>query len=946
MAWSSWSTCDWNRQLTNTVFFDKERLDTPINRISVSDRILLSCSGDNAADPVAVRKAFIASFGKTAHEIRSHFSWSISLFQKTASQGFPPTFAALYLSLLAASADEQTYNEGNFRRRFAEIVKPVVIADSYSFSDLPKLWQHIAGWSQARAKKDHDCRVLQLPDPQRENIIGYSKRLAFPNYRDETTLSKVLAQTGMDGSTGFSLVAHAVSTQLRSFSASFLEEFQIFRSLSLRGKQKEAYESPFWGAVRDISWERGRIEADSIGIFQLGIDIVNPYQPEIYLLTDKVGSRLLARQCRIDSTITGGLLEFIAYPMTGRTWSPEQLLSISSQNQRLNRSKLWKGLAAGCIAFFRDQYGNMTTDGEHIDGSAVCFLAEARLASSIGHDARHYGWKFRSQSDGAPIGKWKALIFDNVSSKALLALAKTLPESIQSQFGLAWHPPRPRPSGGAWYGQALLLNPASNPVLRMRDADSGTYELFSNTGKSLVNAPLEPVDSDGFQVPPAELAFVDDVTQIRYSLSNHKEGHTGWLTVPVVADVLLHAPPPLRNIDTWLSDGPAGTLSSLQYTFRKHTQALPIYQRGSSSPLPSPPKIVQAASDKQAAITTAKLVRLDELPKFLSWQCDALSLRFQRRNTLPFAELKAHTSGAAMATGIPVWQANKLLTASCWLDRVQQHASPQPVFSAAPRTIALLSADGPPIARIVGMIPRSEWFRLRKAMTPGESVHMLHVESKPCIGAIELRLSSPDRLKDIATDFQCLELTQEGSSGPLASLSAFPSPEKLDIKGIPRQSELNIWRRKEYAWSPFDRESPLAQGDIIRQQGSSRPRYFVHDKALWIKTDSVLWAFLFSLSAREIPIGTIMANGDCQFHPFVRGLPSSMTRWWLHWGGGCMSVREDGGLTFTGDDGHAFWEAMPKWIISRPFNKSLPSGENTATERRKLALRLRLMAKK
>ena len=158
---------EWNEALVGAIFLDPERTGATVCRMDATGQLLEKISGSDGLE--AAKRKFVAAFGQDASDIRRHYRrTSISLTQATA---VPHTFAALYLTLLAATGDDSTSGEGWFRRRFAAMLKMDELA-SFDFLELPMMWQDFARWCERRANLVGDCPRLSLPDPRNENRIG------------------------------------------------------------------------------------------------------------------------------------------------------------------------------------------------------------------------------------------------------------------------------------------------------------------------------------------------------------------------------------------------------------------------------------------------------------------------------------------------------------------------------------------------------------------------------------------------------------------------------------------------------------------------------------------------------------------------------------------------------------------------------------------------------
>jgi hypothetical protein len=351
--------------------------------------------------------------------------------------------------------------------------------------------------------------------------------------------------------------------------------------------------------------------------------------------------------------------------------------------------------------------------------------------------------------------------------------------------------------------------------------------------------------------------------------------------------------------------------------------------------------------DDEQFLVDSNSSSLDALPPFLDWQCEALSLRFQRRAAMPFAELNSHLIGAAEAADVPLRWAQRLLFNSGWTSRVQRRNSPYPVFAPAPRTITIHSVGQHVTARISGMFPKAERARLSAALYEGEAAYILHGGNDALsIGAFELRLCGPERIHELAQDFNCSQLMEPAICAPLAPADLLPQVSMSSSGGWPVQIGLEVWVEKKYTWEAYEPGALVLPGTIARLQGTGRMQYFVSGDGVYWKTDSFAWACIFRLAAQGEPIGTIAVNGDCRFHLNIPELPPSLVRWWLHWGGGYISIPTSGHIIFGGGRGQTIWDVFKGWFAYSPEVGITEKIPDRALERRGLALRLRLAARR
>lgn len=925
MGWQSWTLSDWNKALVEAVFFDRERLDQRITRIQASGEFLAQCTGDPSCNAEAAQQAFISSFGAFSAAILQHFNWSKSIPARTGRSQRPEVFAALYLTLLAASADEDTYSEGNFRNRFKELLKPVAVADP-TFSHLPKLWTHVEAWSRSRAKQYGDCRVLCLPDPGHESRIGHSKRLAFPAYRDETGLQSLLQDRSLSSRSSFRDVASAIASRQHDFSTSFLEEFTIFRNLLARGRLEEAYNSPLWGAVQAITWDVDKATAQRIGSFCLGVDAADSGWPEFYLLTDEKGRSSLAPAALCQNLPVRTSYLYAAHLPGRAPWTPASLFGLAAARPRLSQAGLWKHLDGGCVGLFPDSQSSLSSDGGFYDGAPVCLLVHEKLGPAIRASMRHLGLKPIESRAGA----WSVLFFSSLSSGSMERIADSLPESARQGLPGSWSPPRISCTGGAWYGQSLLLNPASVPLFGIPGADSGSFELAGGTAD--VSGQLE--DADGkFRIPPSALAS-PEADSAHISLSRAGEP-LGEVRIPLARHIPMNPPLRLSDPGAWLADGPSGRLAGLgpEDGAAKHgaipAGMPPLHPRFGRSGLPP-----QGGTESKD---------LDSIPEPLGWLCEALSLRLQRRQTLAFADLNSHLKPASSAADVPYWIARKLLFNAGWLIQLQKRNSSYPAVAPAPRTIALHGVAGDlHTARIVGMLSESERAFIRTWLGSGEAaVRLAPSGGLFGIGAIQLQLASSARIAELAEQLELEVLSKDNRTPPLVLPPEFFKLNQAAADAIRSVPDAEAWEPLRRQWAPMrSPEKPLAPGSIVRVSRQQRRAYWVAAPGGWLETDSEAWAFMLGLAAEGKPLGQVDASGSCRLASGLDRLPYPLVRWWMHWGGGCAAAAPDGSIVLASGSPDA-WNDLRSWFpVPAKAAGAHPSHE-IALERRRLALRLR-----
>ncbi|KQQ96141.1 hypothetical protein [Massilia sp. Leaf139] len=932
MAWQSWTLSDWNRALVEAVFFDSGRLNREITRIQTSEKFLAQCTGDPACNPLDAQRAFIASFGSTSDCIRRRFKWPQPSPSRTAKDNIPEVFAALYLTLLAASADEETYTEGNFRNRFVELLKPVNVA-APNFSVLPKLWLHVEDWSRLRAKQLGDCRILRLPHPGIEVLIGHSKRLAFPAYRDEIKLQSLLHSRKLSSGSDFRHIASAIASLPKEFSAAFLEEFKIFQLLVAQARYGEAYNSPLWRAVQAITWDDDQATSQRIGSFCLGVDAADPGWPEFYLLTDERGRSSLgnAAFCKNLPVATDYL--YAAHLPDCASWTPAQLLGLTASRPRLAQARLWKHLAAGCAALFPSAQNSLTSGGSYYDGGPACLLVHEKLVPAIRSSSSHLGLKPAEAKAGGAFGAWTVLFFDSISTASMARLAEALPEAARQALPGSWRPPRISCSGGAWYGQSLLLSPASTPLFGLSGAASGSYELIGADTKP-VTGQLEEVDGK-FRIPPSALAAAPAFDTAYVSLSRDGKAMEG-MRVPLAKNIPMAPPMRLADPNAWLADGPCGRLAGLA--------AEPGFADSPAGQARMPALHPRFSRSELAFEAATESRDLDAVPDPYGWLCEALALRFQRRQTLSYADLSSHLRPACAAADARHWAVRNLLFSAGWIVQLQKRSSPHPVVAAAPRTIALYGTAGSMhTARIAGMFPESECALLRASLGPAESaVRLAPAGDLFGIGAIQVELTSEARIAELARQFELEILSREPGTPPVFLPPRVFEPAGGAADAMRSAADAESWSPAQRKWGPAGGlgTAPVP-GTIVRISRQQRRAFWVAAPGGWLETDSEAWAFMIGLAVENKPVGQVDAAGNCWLDVRLGRLPLPLVRWWMHWGGGCAAVAPSGEIVLASGSGAAAWSDLRSWFAAIAAAAPSQQCHDAALERRRLALRLR-----
>ncbi len=933
----SWALSEWNDALIRAIFLDPEQARRPLQRVTASDRFLARVAGADGAASGEVKLSFLRSFG-TARMVARQFEWT-SANQRSLRDGLPNFFAALYLTLLAGSADENTYYEGNFRVRFATLLKDVGFPDFFHFNDLPRMWRELEGWCRRQAENGATCRQLVLPDPQRDTLIGYSKRLAFPSYSDESRLSNLLSGIGATEELTPAYVLKQVAQALSKFSANFREEYQEFAKHCGRGHPNDWYETPFWGAVQDIAWDLDCSEAKKNGRYDLVVDVTDCFEPWLTLFADDVGADKLHSNCLVDRATPFSNIVHQIKPKEGPGWTPARLRSLASKNKAFASSRLGRAISRKQIIALPDETGQLRLAGTFFDGCRVACVIERWRAERLFGIAKECRFDVALTPNSEGLSDDAILVFSRLDRKGIERLKgltadaifdKMLPPQSSSRLSLC---------GGAWQGQLLLLNPASAPIAYVEDVVRGSFEYIGRDGVQLGCGAMEQADDGGFRVPPLLASEMHEPYSIRMKVINSFGREFVKLIhgLPVLREGKYAG---LRDRTRWRIGGANGTLNDLS---PEGFSALELsddgrYGRGANALLSNiaDRMVFRPLEVKQSPNVSA--MPLDHLHSGVRWLWDALSLRFQNSQTLSYREILAHAEPAAKASATSPYLLIRLLEASGWLIRLASRTYRSVSFVPGPMELILENESPVVTARLVGPISSSVAADVKLFLRSMETIGvLLSPDIELSCGVIHLKLNDRDRLSELASKLGVSVVVPQKVQKPLGNR------ERLLFTRTYRDNawrnagrKFEEWHWKEWKWIDLQENSSMVDGSLIRDKDPRGLDFFIPFGQDILSTNSETWARWLTTAIRKGAVAEILQGGALMFDEEVLQVPTSLSRWWLLVGGGSVSIGANGALLFLGERTKYSGGALNDWVaMDEPISRV-----DIATERRQLALRL------
>lgn len=508
--WRNWRRSEWNSALIPYLFGRRQGQTQPVVRIPITPETLTRAANASQSESTDVRDCFVQSYRdmspwrvKSLFEVPSAYAgWS----PKSAES--PPFVADLVLTLLVASASEQTYAQGNFRARMV-LELGHAQGTFYPFSGLSALWQSLAEWLARRVRAGKTYRLLKLPDPGYEVRIGYSKRLAFPNYRDYLQLTSVLSEEELGADSPPMRILQCVLAERARFSSGFMSELSDFECLLSSGRD-DLFSHPFWAAVQSITWEwqvPGTVPF-SRPRYRLLLEWTDPGCPTIHLLAGN-----LHNSARIRATP-------LAYPLSSYTHmlpipegeedaksNPLGTLACLADDDRypgFTAAPVLRSIRSCAVCFAPAETGELLSQSSLPARSAVFVAIHRVLRVEFLDRLRERG--IAIQAD-VPIGEGDWCILGLVPAEELLALAR---DEVKPFADLEWiarriEAPELHLSGACRNERFFFLRCGCIPTVMCKDSDTITCAPVS-AEHTFAEFPLSALSPQHFSFAPDQLA--------------------------------------------------------------------------------------------------------------------------------------------------------------------------------------------------------------------------------------------------------------------------------------------------------------------------------------------------------------------------------------------------------------------------------------------------------
>jgi hypothetical protein len=248
--WQDWDAHQWGNALL-VHFFRSESDRTAVARLPITADELVRAVSGRIGDKEIIRDSFICAFQCTPQVFRRKLSKHALTGGRWNATETPPFLGYLFFTCFAAaSIDKSTVNIGEFRQRL-RVLLDHPDGTTYSFGDLPTLWQAFQHWLSERISEGESYRPLRLPNPGWKVRVGYSLALAFPSRDDRLKLAKVLATFQTIETPTVVEVLQLLTEERRHFSTLFVDLLQRAADAFALGVDTDEL-AALWSAVTEV----------------------------------------------------------------------------------------------------------------------------------------------------------------------------------------------------------------------------------------------------------------------------------------------------------------------------------------------------------------------------------------------------------------------------------------------------------------------------------------------------------------------------------------------------------------------------------------------------------------------------------------------------------------------------------------------------------------------
>lgn len=943
-----WGPIIWSRKLFDSIF--KVTEDAPANdpvvRINIKHATLWTRVLDQSNDESEAKSIENSFLNECVLECPQK---SADWFQrkmlegaKSAQTGDPrDNFWLLTISLLAATADEESLGQNDYRTRLAEILEVQNERETrFGLQSLPIMWEALRAKTLEMAMSSSGCyRILELPDPGNEVRIGYSKKLTFPAQKDLKKFVEVIATTsGLESDPIPASLCRALENPKRGqFSKSFRDAISKFRNNLY---SDDLYKDPVWVTYIEILRMEYRYVApglagESAGSLVSNIDLVMypNYEVEFAILSRQAAEELapispcgdfawqaeggdyrsqLTREESSEVNWFVGVFDFKDHPsyLNSSTQWPKQLKTC------------WDD---GVFVFQKSEEGNWIARRNCSESHGIVYLLmfdifAKKLRNRVGSE------EFLTVILDAPqVPNNFTMMKVNVSSLAEhlrreigtpkpgghISNAPILPKELN---WFLWNTAQPR-----LRFQALLKQEQSCFVSRAiplqihKDDWKKCVVIAMDIGDPSAHGEL-PTEEDCFIFRPGENDTLEDGQKLRIRV----EGANQVMQRDIIVTTKCYVPavfktpsdPSRKQVEK--AQGQLGPVDS-EDRCRSVTEnpVIPEDMIPSFSPMGS-------SGDRHAKECLSQWRTLDHYQGVYAELLESLAVAATCRKTLRYSDLKTWIDNVYPNCRYEIFAS---LQDNGFMQEWYPTNHYMPVYWVPSPYLVRIDDN---VVRVIGIVPKNERVQLLQ-LCEQRSVEPLvaQIEESGVLGAIELKGITLEFLENLRNKFgwEVSSVEDQPLSSPEEVLS-------VSLKG--RHEDANAENRLIWKWgkSKFveipDRKD-VPQISLQKYKDQNRPnRYVIFDsETMRWATRSQNWAILMLATLEQKQLYNLSVSGDlCRNtdrHAFGRSLPGPVGRYALSNGAGVSGpIHSDKGNTYVhcfGDVTRAL-DCCGEWVAS------------------------------
>jgi hypothetical protein len=871
-GWENWSKSEWNSALTQHLFARRQGNAQPVVRIPITSETLARVANASQNWSSEVRGRFIQLYREMPpSKVKKLFEVPYAFAGWTPVQpAIPPFIADLVLTLLVASASDQTYTEGNFRSRMALEIGHAQSA-FYPLHGLSALWESLSEWLEHRVRCGDVYRLLILPDKGREVRIGYSKRLAFPNFRDYLRLASLLSREVLDSDSPPTQILRHVLTESAYFSSGFLAELKDFESLLLSGRP-DLFSHPFWAAVRSITWEFQ--DPDSGGSscprYRLLLDWLDPSRPAIHLL----GSRLCEPE-RVQAKALPYPVSSYTHMIPFATDREEAIsnplgslvnLAVDDRFTCLSTAPALRAIKNGAVCFAPEETGEWLSQSSLPSGSEVFVSIHRVLRADFLDGLRKEDVCIKID---APIAEGDWSILGRIPTDVLLALAS---QGIPPFANIDWiakriETPEIRLHGTPQNERYYFFRRGLAPTMSCRGSDTITFTQAVSE-HNLGEFPLSPMSSEVYAISPSHLERLPPRAEIDFrAYSGGKLLTTRTVAITqIVSNIDFKLP---SNPKAWLVENSRGHLTACN-VLEPFIQAFPEQTLNEKNrPVVSRSfKLVRSAvsASRCSPITWQPLA---SIPREASDLLECIAALGSARQGIAAEDLH----GILQATVRPpsyllAWDIIQSLLENGFLNKLVFRRWHGMRFFPQNPVFYVIERDEEILVRAIGVFPELMRAELqRECLALGLRPQLPFLPGALSIGPIRIQASERHQCDALSERMGVpIKDVDEASFQPTPDLNQILATREEVLEDIVGEKDVSVW---DWIHCRFEQFSHRSSGliSIERRRWGDRPDEYVlkeaRDRIVW-NTRSRNWALLVGYALAHPPVFSLLSNGILQ----------------------------------------------------------------------------------